>query len=79
MNFNHDTPLWSPLWSAIFSPDGRYLAISGNEGVIQIWDLNKNKDPSRLGEPMQLVGHGSLVTGLHFSPDSSKIASVGFD
>lgn len=79
MNFNHDTVVWSPLWSAIFSPDGRFLAMSGGEGIFQIWDLNKGRDSSENEEPLLLVGHAGLVTGLDFSPDSSKIASVGFD
>jgi WD40 repeat protein len=53
-----------------FSPDGRLLAASGNDGVVTVWDV------TTLKRRAQLVGHQSAVSALTFSEDGESIASA---
>ncbi|WP_159907958.1 WD40 repeat domain-containing protein [Caballeronia humi] len=61
--------------SAVFSPNGRRIASCSTEDPnLRLWDA-----PLRhlLGLPLE--GHGKAVRSLAFSPDSSRIVSVGVD
>lgn len=53
------------------SPDAKFLATGGIDGTIRIWDLETGK-LSRA-----LVGHGSYVYGLSWSPDGNVLTSSG--
>jgi WD40 repeat protein len=57
-----------------FSPDGRFLAVSGHrDNAIRVWQL-----PS--GEPVRkLEGMAGCVTSLVFSSDSRRLVSAGHD
>jgi WD40 repeat protein len=63
--------------SVAYSPDGKYIASAGGDGLhqgpfeIRVWD-------ARTGQVVhRLWGHRSRVTGVTFSPDGKHLASVG--
>ena len=62
----HDS---SPVWS----PDGKKLASSSNDGTVRIWDISQRK------QLRQLEGHPGIVAALSWSPNSQQIASGGWD
>jgi RNA polymerase sigma factor (sigma-70 family) len=53
-----------------FSPDGRTLAASGNDGGITLWDLAAGK------ERLRIRGASCQVWHLAFSPDSQTLAGT---
>jgi hypothetical protein len=71
----HDVP---HPWCMAVSPDGRYAAIGTFDGPVVLWDVkNRVKWKSLPGH--DLKGHGALVQGVAFSPDSKRVVSVGAD
>jgi WD40 repeat protein len=62
----------SPNPVACFSPDGRLLAVSGNGGTIDVWDVGLRK------ELTHLHSDGHAILSLAFSPDGTRLA-VGLD
>ena len=59
--------------SANFSPDGKQLVIAADEGVAQVWDVERGK------LIFQLVGHESDVKSASFSPDGQLIVTTSDD
>jgi eukaryotic-like serine/threonine-protein kinase len=54
-----------------FSPDGSRLASSNRDNTVRVWD-------AKSGEAvMTLKGHASPVLSLDFSPDGTRLATVG--
>ena len=60
-----------------FNPDGGTLAAGGEDGNIQIWDVEEGSDSygQRLDPP--LTGHQSGVLGLSYTPDGKNLVSSG--
>jgi WD40 repeat protein len=59
--------------AAVFSPDGRRVAVAGREGVIRLYD-------ARTGEDLLLLrGHEKPVRTLAFSPDGDRLLSAAED
>lgn len=56
-----------------FSPDGRWLASAGHDGVVILSEVSGS------AEPRALVDHTSGVECLAFSPDSKRIDSGSKD
>jgi serine/threonine protein kinase/WD40 repeat protein len=61
------------IYSVAWQDDERRLAAGGVDGNVYLWDLEQEKPDSTL------LRHGSVVTGLTFSPDGNWIASGGWD
>ncbi|MGI3203949.1 WD40 repeat domain-containing protein [Streptomyces sp. GLT-R25] len=55
-----------------FSPDGRTLAVAGDEGTLQLWDVSSRR---RIGSA--LVTPGDTVRALAFGPDSGTLYAAG--
>ncbi len=53
------------------SPDGRWIASGGLDGIVRIWDADSG------AFARALVGHSSYVYGLAWSPDGRHLASAG--
>ena len=56
-----------------FSPNGRLLALTGENGTVQVWDVVESK---RL---RAFAAHKGIARGVAFSRDGKHLASVGED
>ena len=59
------------IWDAAFSPDGRRLALAGDDGIVRVWD------PVARRELSQYEVDGGPVRCLAFSNDGKLLASAG--
>jgi WD40 repeat protein len=60
--------------STSFSPDGRVLALGGDDGSVHLFDVETG---AQIGDP--LGAHPDWVVSVAFSPDGSWLASGGQD
>lgn len=56
-----------------FTPDGKFLATGGKDGVVRIWDIAAGRELLRFAE------HSGTITDVHFSPDGKRLVSSGAD
>ena len=65
--------------SAAFSPDGRWLALGGENGTAKVYQTVGAGSRQRLKEVRTLEAHASLVRYVALSPDGLRLASSGED
>jgi WD40 repeat protein len=58
------------ITNVVFSPDGRLLASSGQDGAIHVWDARERKEPRQI----MVDGVQTMVRGVLFSPDGKTLA-----
>ena len=61
------------VYALTYSPDGRFLASGGADGLIKIWD------PATGRELRTLRGHSGLISSLAYGPDGRLLASGCWD
>ncbi len=59
-----------------FSPDGTYLAVGSQQGVISLWSVAQPERPYLF---VHLPGHRGRVTNFVFEPKGRRLASAGMD
>jgi WD40 repeat protein len=59
------------IFHVALSPDGKTLATGGIDGTIRLWDVETGKLDKCL------LGHGSYIYRLAWSPDGNTLASAG--
>ncbi|GAB4449214.1 MAG: hypothetical protein OHK0041_10260 [Anaerolineales bacterium] len=64
----------SQVSAIAFSADGKWIAVGDRDGLIRLW----NTDSWQM-EGKNFSGHRDAVLDLAFSPDGSRLASVGAD
>jgi WD40 repeat protein/serine/threonine protein kinase len=61
------------VYAAVFSPDGRLIATTGEQSAIDLWDARTFERYARL------EGHSDDCNSLAFTPDGRLLASCGDD
>ena len=61
------------VWSADFSPDGRRIVTSSDDGTAKVWDVSTGQ------AVITLAGHDDWVRSAAFSPDGSRIVTGSKD
>ncbi len=78
----------SGVRSLTFSPDGRWLASSGDDNAIRVWQVDPQRADSQradsqtamtLTEHTELTGHDGWVRSVCFCPDSLRLLSGSDD
>jgi len=58
-----------------FSPDGKYLATGGTDGLLRLWDLDSPSDTA----VATFRGHSRAINALAFTPDGQNILTASDD
>ena len=59
--------------SAVFGPDGRFVATGSSDGTARVWDVASGN------QTLELRGHAAAVTDVAFSPDGQRLVTDGED
>jgi WD40 repeat protein len=65
-----------PVYSVVFTPDGRHVVTGSFDNTLKIWDAATGKEIKTFGGP---TGHQNLVLSVAVSPDGRLIASGSSD
>lgn len=65
----------NPIFSTVYSPDGRSILTASMDGTAKVWDLNADVETPRL----TLVGHTQGVTSATYSSDGRYIVTTSYD
>lgn len=65
--------------SAIFSPDGKWLALGDSDGGVGVWEVISNGPEMQLQVQWKLRPHSAAITRLAFSRDSQTLVSADSD
>jgi WD40 repeat protein len=67
------TVKWKDVGEAVFSPDGRMLALIGDKNAGYLWEVATGRQRRRF------AGHGDIVNALAFSADGKKLGTASDD
>ncbi len=69
------------IWDAEFSPDGRYWAAAGYDGLAYVYEAQDEpyEDAPIYSRVYGLRSHRGSVTGVAFNPGGAVLASVSLD
>src|SRR6266487_669289 len=71
--FNQPQYVLSGTIASVWSADSRYLASSGFDHVVHVWD-------AMLGQTVTMYkGHAAIVRDIAWSPNQQYLASTGYD
>lgn len=62
-----------PVQDIAFSPDGRWLAAGGTDGILRIWET------STWNQVKTLPGHAARIDSVAWSPDSTRLVTGAWD
>jgi WD40 repeat protein len=63
--------------SAVFSPNGRQIATSSEDGTARVWVASTGKDIVALGQECQ--GHYWPLYRVAWNPDGTQLVTAGMD
>lgn len=74
------------IFGIAFSPDGQTVATAGSDGLLRLWNLNDgtvlrefvNPQLRGPGAPNNDRAHPDWIAAVRFSPDGSKLVTVGY-
>jgi WD40 repeat protein len=69
----------APISSAVFSPDGRWIATGSQNGEVRVWNVDRLTIFHRTNESDLTFDAGSLIRKVIFSRDSRRVAAIAED